>query len=289
MQNGIFPHVFDARDHSLFGTFPEYGNVTGALQLLDYTFDNGTLVPNQDITDMRFNPPLPALPWGCTGETSTRICGDEDKCIYDPKYTYDRSCEMEGHGADQGCQIRTSMGSLTVYGLRKDGETQMQAQARKRGRYFVIEQLAGRDWFDSFRLALRGNKRGISVGIPWVPEFFTSQVSSSGLVANAVYDGVPTHYAWHDIDVCGEKTINGEPTLIFLPWQGDQYGDNGRGYITRAAFNAVFDNYGTIGATPGNPVQPQDVVYIKATIYQQALIYLNMILALIGKQKTIYA
>lgn len=290
-QYGTHPHVFDARDHSLFRTFPWLKEVPiGGIELDEYTYDAGLSVPNQMAQDNRFNPPLPSLPFGCTGETSTDICGDEDKATYDPKYTYDKTCEMEGHGADQGCQIRNSMGSLTIYGLRKDGETQAQAEVRKRGQYFFIEKISGRDWFDSFRTALRNNKRSISMGIPWFIEWRFPQRDGI-LTPNFIYDGKPEHYAWHNVKVCGEKILaDGTPALRVKPWLGIDYGDNGFVYMDRATFNKVFDNWGTIAATPGPVVRPQDVVYVKIQLLQYALQLLNKLLAALQlQQKKIYA
>ena len=290
MKSGTRPHVFDNRDRALHKTFPHFGAISGNLPLMDYTYDAGLFMQNQEANDPRFTPNLPPIPFGCTGETSTDICSDEDRVAYDPQYTYDSTCTMEGHGTDQGCDIRSSMKSLTVYGLRKDGETPEQASTRKRGAYYTIDQIPGRDWFDSFRLALRGNKRSISCGTPWFPEWGFGRVNYTGILGVPTYTGIPGNYAWHDYKICGEKTLpDGSPALRIKSWQGPLYGDSGWVYASREVFNRAFDIYGTFAATPGHTIDPQDIQYVEATLYQQVIIYLNRILALLGKQVPNYA
>lgn len=288
---GIKPHLLDRRDHALHATFPQFGAVPpGDLPILIYNYDAGLSMPNQNALDQRFTPALPPIPFGCTGECSTDLCGDEDKAIYDPQYTYDRTCDIEGHDYTSGCDIRNSMKSLTIYGLRKDGETQLQAQARKRGKYFTIDKLVGRDWFDSFRLALRGNKRSISVGTPWFIEWASGNLGSDGLLTSQfIYNGNPSEYDWHDTKVSGEDLVNGEPVLMVKSWQGPNIGDRGWVKWDRATFNRAYDIYGTFSATPGMPVSAADIQYVKLTILQQALTFVNAILAIIGKQIPIYA
>lgn len=289
MKSGTHPHVFKRDDPALHKTFPKFGAAAPTvLPLMEYNFDAGFPIPNQNAPDGRFNPALPALPYGCTGETQSRFVTNEDKLLADPQYTYDATCEMEGHAPDQGCDIRNSAKSLTVYGYRRDGDTPAQSLARKRGAFFVIDLVPGRDWFDSFRLAMRGNQKSISIGTPWFREWATVDVT--GLLTSLfVYDGNPADYGWHNHLITGEKTVNGEPTLIDYSWQGENYGDAGVVYFDRATFNKAFDIYGTIGVTPGPVVTPAQVQYVEATIYQQILIYLNAILAIIGKQVPNYA
>lgn len=291
IRNGTKRHLFDPRDNSLHKTFHQFGAVLGDIPTLFYKYDSGLYpVPDQNNIDTRFQPNLPSLPYGCTGETATDICGAEDNAVYDPMYTYDMTCEIEGHPPIEGCDIRNSMKSLTIYGLRKNGETQEQAQARKRGRYFMIDLVPGRDWFDSFRLALRGNKRGISTGTPWFVEWTGIRVAPSGLLtSNFIYNGNPDAYPWHDTNVFGESTVDDEPVLLLKSWQGSLVGDNGILKWNRETFNKVFDIYGTIGATPGPSVTAADVQYVEATLWQQVWVFLNRLLAIIGMQQPIYA
>lgn len=286
---GTDPHLLDRRDRSLIRTFPLIAGIPGDLPLMDYTFDAGLAMPDQATFDNRFIPPIPPLPYGCTGYTATDICGDEDKATYDPKYTYERTCDMELHDYTQGCQIRTSLRSLTVYGLRKNGEMSAQAELRKRGAYYFVEKISGRDWFDTFRLCLRGHQRSISVATPWFDEW--SHVGTDGRLSNDFYyDGIMSHYTWHNTKVCGEKVLfGGIPVLRVKSWQGERVGDKGWLYWDRETFNKAFDNYGTIAGTPGEAVKASDIKFIKITLYQQALVYLNALLAILGKRVPIYA
>lgn len=279
MRAGTRPHLLDTRDHALHKTFPQFAAATPkALPLLEYNYDAGLTMPSQNEPNALFSPPLPPLFFGCTGYTQTDICGDEDETVYDPQYTYERSCDMEGHGYAQGCDIRTSMKALTVYGLRKQDETQNDAQMRKRGKYFIIDKLRDRDWFDSFRIALRSNRRSISVGVPWFPEWWS--VGPDGVLTSLfIYDGDPSHYLWHNAKVSGETTLdNGEPALLVKSWQGRSVGDGGWLKWDRATFNKAYDIYGTFSATPGLPVSKEDIRYVEITLYQQVLLYLNYML-----------
>lgn len=289
IKNGTKPHEFDQRDHALHATFPHFGATAPInLPLLEYNFDAGFPIPNQNAVDSRFDPPLPAMPEGCTGEAQSRFVTNEDKILADPQYTYNATCEMEGHDTDTGCDIRNSAKSLTVYGYRRQGDTEAQSLARKRGKYFVIDRIAGRDWFDSFRLALRGNKKSISIGTPWFSEW--QSVPMSGLLTSLfIFDGNEIDYNWHNALITGEKTIDGEPTMIVYSWQGNLIGDNGLLYWNRETFNKAFDIYGTIAITPGPTILSADIQYVTATIYQLTLVYLNQMLAIIGKQVKIYA
>lgn len=293
MIGGTHRHRLDKKDYSLHRSFPRFGMVVpGPLEDREYSYDIGLFMPNQLAPDLRFNPPLPALFQGCTGETTTDIWGDIDECAYDPEYTYRGTCDIEGHGYDQGCDIRDSMGSPASIGLRKDGETIAQARQRKRGPYFVIDRVPGRDWFDSFRLALRGNGRSISMGSPWFSIF--EEVDSTGLLsADFEYteEGYGVNYEWHNSKVCGEKTLGGEPTLVVKSWQGRLYGDGGWVYMNRETFNKTFDIDGTIGATPGSrTLAPADVKRIQISLLQQMIIVINKLLAIANlKQIQIYA
>lgn len=285
IHHGTNPHKLDKRDHALHRTFPQFGAVYGTQEVPNskYNYDAGLGMANQLEIDTRFSPALPPIPFGCTGETSSDICGDEDKAIYDPQYTYERACDMEGHGYNQGADIRTSMKSLTVYGLRRNGETQVQAQMRKRGKYYTIDKIPKRDWFDSFRLALRGNGRSISVGVPWFTEWGFGNVGPDGLLtANFVYDGEPEHYGWHDVKVSGEDVLYGEPVLLVKSWQGATIGDRGWLKWNRETFNKAYDIYGTFSATPGLPVQPAEIQYVKLTLKQYLLTLYNRLLAALG-------
>lgn len=272
--HGTRPAKLDTRDLSFHRTFPLAGAIAPALlPLMEYNYDLGRRMQNQNELGM---------PYGCTGMTQPEICSNQDGVLYKERYTYEKTCLMENHPDDQGCDIRTSFKSLMVYGLQAEDETtDQQAMQHIRGPYFNVDKAPGRDWFDSFRIALRAGaatKTCISLGIPWMTEF--GAVGSDGiLTSHFVYDGVPEHYSWHDSMISGEHTINGVPYLIDKSWQGKNVGDKGWVYFDRETFNKVFDNWGTLGMWPSKET-PDNVVKIKVEIYRQVLDFLYRLLKL---------
>jgi len=247
---------------------------------MEYNFDAGLTMPNQ-MADGR--------PYGCTGYTQTDCKTDQDKTLYNAGYTYEKTSYMEGHPADQGCDIRTSVKSLRVYGAlptTSKGDTSyldIEAAKHKSGQSFNVDKAQGRDWFDSFRIALRrqkeqGTNDSISVGTIWAFGW-----SADGVIdtKDFIYSGRPFDYLWHNYKVCGEKTINGEPMLIIKAWLGKEVGDHGWLYIGRENWNKIFDIYGTIGLITAE-AGPNDIYTIKLDMLQTVLVYLNRMLGLIG-------
>lgn len=291
MLRGTEPTKLDRKDFSFHRTFPQFGAITPAvLPLLEYNYDLRVTMYDQNLANPPYN--VDPLPYGCTGFTSTDICSDQDGKLYSPQYTYERTCYMEGHEPNQGCQVRTSMASLRIFPPQVPGEEDV---STRRSQYFNVDKVSGRDWFDSFRIALRANKTtktGISMGIPWHHAF--SFVISDGILMTPTPVEVshvkqdPNVVGWHDVKVSGEKTMRGEPYLCLKPWQGPNFGDNGWVYMNRECFNKTFDIYGTIGLCPGT-AKKEDVKTIVPDLYQWILILTNQILAILGKGVTIHA
>src|SRR4051812_39694233 len=114
IRSGTAPHKLDKRDYSLHRTFPKFGAAAPpVIPPKEYTFDAGFPMPDQNADGWEF---------ACTGYAQAAICGDEDKCIYDAVRQYKLTCTMEGHAPDRGCDIRVSMNSLTIYGLKRQDE-----------------------------------------------------------------------------------------------------------------------------------------------------------------------
>lgn len=278
MKSGTRPSIFDTRDYSLHRTF---GSVAQELPLMEYNYDAGLTMWDQD------EPQLPyfdhALFNGCTGMAQADIASDQDGVIYNPIKTYDATCLVEGHGEEDGCDIRTSALTTINQGLWK---LEDQTPAYKRAQIFNIDKVPGMDWFDSFRIALRlqaGTKTGISTGTLWPSEWETL-VKSDGIAPDFNYSGNRNDYPWHDYKISGEKTIDGLPMLCIKSWQGNAYGDNGWLYISRERFNKIFNIYGTIGLTTAK-VGATDIRTISPSLYQWMLQWLQKILPFI----TIYS
>lgn len=272
MKSGTLRHVLDRRDYSLSRTF-KFGAV-GPLENRIYTYDIGLTMPDQ-IAD--------GLPQGCTGYSQADIKGMQDKAEYVPRYTYIRTCEMEGHPATEPCDMRVSKKSLRVYGAQIKGEDEAHAIFHRGLPYFNVDRVSGYDWFDSFRLGLRKG-RPISTGTPWPREW--EMVNSTGIVTEhfVVQDNTP----WHNYAIVGETVISGIPYLVAKSWQGKNYGDHGWCYIGREAFNKSFDIYGTIGLVDADPTG-KDIQLIILDLQQTLMMYVNRLLAIIGVQKTIHA
>lgn len=267
MKSGIRPLKKDHRDYSLHRTF---GGLTPVFT--ECNFDVGLTNPDQDAD---------GLFYGCTGYTQSDIAGDEDKRMYFPKFTYDRTLIMEGITPSSpnyekvGCDIRTSLKSTIVYGLQAVGETASEALNHRRGAYYNVDLIQGIDYFDSIRMGLQNNQRSISMATPWFSSFATPQ---NGIVrAPNSYD--TTFASWHNWKVSGWKLINGVPYLIAKSWQGPAYGDKGFCYFSRDIINSLMTINGT-GAFTLAPFTGDNVQTVVLTLWQTVLSYLRMILKL---------
>lgn len=270
IKHGAPRSTLDRRDYSFHKTFPHFGNVAPAeLPLMEYTYDAGLTMADQNAE---------GIPFGCTGECQGDCKSDQDKEIYDAADIYKNTCMMEGHDTDRGCDIRNSAKSLRVYGAKRKRDGVMV----KSGLTFSVDRIPGRDWFDSFRIALRAQaatKTPISVGTIWFLEWENPE--PSGLLSPLfAYDGNANEYEWHNYAIKGEQTVNGEPTFLVKSWQGKNYGHGGWVNMDRATFNRAFDIYGTIGITVAI-AHPDDIQTIDIDILQTVLDYLRRILNLI--------
>lgn len=281
VKHGTKRSVLDRRDYAFHRTFPKYGaSMPQDLPLMEYNYDAGLTIPDQNGD---------GWPYGCTGYTQTDLKQNQDKVRYEPAYTYLKTCMMEGHPPNQGCDVRISAKSLRVYGAEMPEETtDVQAAQHRSGQTFVIDRAPGRDWFDSFRIALRARKQGISTGTPWFPEW--QYIGRVSILRTPVMPQNIEDLAWHNYCVVGETTIDGKPYLRVKSWQGANYGQDGWVFMSRETFNVAFNTYyGTIGLITAKAA-PEDIQTIKLDMYQTVLTYLNRILAIISnKQVLIHA
>lgn len=259
----------DHRDYSFPRTF---GAIAGAPLPLALNLDAGLTNRNQN-----------AVPWGqysCTGQTQADICTDEDKRIYDPRYTYDQTLTMMFYRKDTpywetvGCDLRTSLNSTIVYGVSPLDGTGNPADFR-RGAYYMVEPTAG-DWFDSLRQTMLVNKRPVSVASAWFPEF------------NNTHDGIiptPVNYdesraSFHNYKICGWETVNGVPYLLVKAWLGEGWGVNGNGIarMRREIVNQLLTLEGA-GAFTLAPFIGANVKTVELTILETVASYLRWIIA----------
>ncbi len=294
IRNGTKPHLFDRKDYSFHRSKPEFAAAAPAvLDPAVYNYDRGLTMYNQNIA----NPPFNTIPlfFGCTGFTATDICTDQDGNLYSPQYTYFQTCAIEGHDMNQGCDIRNSLKSLKIFPPKVPGQSDADAMKNRRGPYLSIDRIAGRDWFDSFRIALRANaatRTSISMGVPWFPSF--QAAPQSGMLAQPTDTELQNikadinAYGWHDVKVCGEDIKVGEDVLRIKSWQGPYVGDKGWLYMNRECFNRAFDLWGTYAGCPGD-VDPQDVARIRGELYQQVWDFIARMVRLLGIQVNVYA
>src|ERR1700734_823105 len=243
IRHGTTPTKRDIRDYSrerTFGTvsvFPDNFNV-----------DAGLTMPNQELPDLQFTPPVPSLPYGCTDYTQSELCIDQDKKLYNP-IDLDNVTHAN---ADHGCDMRVSLvAALTVY---------------NRAAYFNVG--ASPDAFDGIRSAIYASQSAVSIGTPWFTEWFNTQ---QGIIPTIfVVTGLEP---WHNWKISGWKTINGVSYLCGKTWQGTNYGDQGWAYFSRETINAVMALAGTAAYTL-EPVLNAPVATIEAGLYEKVILAL---------------
>ena len=229
MKSGLTKTHNDRRDYSLHATF---GSVMPSTTSLPDTFSiyDGRPIPDQDSSDIRFTPALLPLPYGCTGETQSFLCGLEDGTLYNPEFTYNQTPPSI---PNTGRDIRAALQETIDTGL-EDSQGNV---GFKRVAYFSCEPAGAIDWTDAVRLALfinQNEKRGVSIGSYWYPEFATP---IDGIIQSPSFN---TSYATlHNHLITGWKTINGVIHLEDISWQGMSYGNNGLVYFPSPIFNAL--------------------------------------------------
>lgn len=196
----------------------------GAIQVPfppEYNTDAGLLIPDQN-TD--------GLPFGCTDESQSEITND----LVGKSITNPWQLEAVTH-ANQlgGYDIRQSLLSAKKLGWITG--------------FFNIEAI-GQDMFDAVRDAQASGgteKRSVTLGTKWFPEF--EQVGVTGLLPMPDFKG--NTFTWHNWAIKGWKTINGQPYLVGVSWQGDKYGDKGFHYLSRPLFNQLMAVPGSVAFT----------------------------------------
>lgn len=260
MKSGCGPTLLDLRDLSYHRSF---GAIFPPQFPASFSLDHQGIFLNQNDIGM---------PFGCTGMTQADNASEEDHKQYDPRFTYERTCFMEDHPTNQGCDIRTSLKSTQVYGLAENAGEPYQ---NRRGRYFNIYDDGPTDWFDSIRLALMTHNVGVSVGTPWFAQWATP---TNGILSMPIYSGKPFDYVWHNYAIKGWEVINGQPMLLCKAWQGKAYGNNGWVYMNRSVCNYVMSIRGSV-AYVNIKATPADISTIRVSLLETALVYLKRILA----------
>lgn len=269
IKSGIRPIKKDHRLFSFHRTFQpmhfSYGPVVGDTST-DFNFDAQLSNPNQNAL---------GFPEGCSSFTQSEIGQDEDKRIYDFRYTYDRTLEIEGISTTDplfekvGCVITDSLKSTIVYGLQSnDGADPL---THRRGAYYdALDNDKNLDAFDAAILCMKSNSGSLSVGTQWLPEWLAT--GFDGIITSVF---IPrTTAPWHNFKVCGVKTSEGVQYLIAKPWIGPLWGDKGFCYFSRDVFNKAMKIKGS-GAFALAPYSGQ-IETVKLNVLQVILSYLRM-------------
>lgn len=237
--------------------------------------DSGLPVPDQNAD---------GNPTACSGYTQGRICSFEDSANYDPLFTYNKTLDMIGKtGQKIGVQITDSMKSTQVYGVKGYSETEQEAFSHKRGAYWDVDKVG--DYFDGARSAMTLLSAPLSMGTTWFPEWepvgngIYGALKSDGILPMPAAENL-TRQNGHNYEVVGWKQINGQPYLILLSWQGANFGDNGKVYMSREVCNAVLDVWGT-QLFRFTKATPADVQTIKRSTLEVLLDLYNRLIAFI--------
>jgi hypothetical protein len=263
IQSGLNPIKPDHRDfdfHKSFGaavppTFPT-----------EYNTDAGLWTPDQNAM---------ALPFGCTGFTQASLCEDEDGTQYDPADVYDHTPPGT---RDRGRDIRASLDVI-----RKNDLVEYLKGVKPgthRTAYFNVRAYYPLDWFDAIRLAMLSTtqeKRAVSIGTPWFPDF--ENTDHGVLPMPLSFDVGLSGASWHNWKICGWKTIGDQPYLIGKSWQGEHYGDNGFCYLSRALINNLMSISGSAAFTVSK-IAPQQIQLVDLSIVQTIVSYVRRLLHL---------
>lgn len=260
---GTKPTKIDHRDYDFQKSF---GSSTVPFPAV-YNTDAGVTMPNQEVDDDSFNPVVLAEPSGCTNETTGDVANDlvNGKKIHRPDTleAITHANAKGGYDIRQSLLAGKSLGWFTgIFNVRPIGQ----------------------DYFDAFRTAMASGgteKRSISIGTAWYPEFEPvgngfGKMTPNGIIsepANWSTDGMP----WHNWKICGWKTIGEQVYLVGKSWQGRQYGDHGFCYFNRPIINKLMSMPGTCSftATTGQlpPISTVSVTWLQWLIsYARSLL-----------------
>lgn len=252
-------------DHRDFDFHKSFGSVVPPTFPTEYNVDAGLWMPDQNAM---------ALEFGCTGFTQGSLCEDEDGSQYDPAYIYRNTPPYDDGGRD----IRASLDFIRKSDLHEYGSVNGFTPGTRRTAYFNVRAYTPLDWFDAIRLAMYSTaqeKRAVSVGTPWFPEF--ESPDHGKLPVPKSFD--VSAATWHNWKICGWKTIGDQVYLIGKSWQGAQYGDNGFCYISRPLTNNLMSISGSAAFTVSK-IAPAQIQLVDLTIVQTIVSYIRRLLGL---------
>lgn len=165
-------------------------------------------------------------PQGCTWYTQNQLVQDHDKTVHDRHVIRDATLSVEGQ-TDGPCAVTDSLAAAK--------------ESYDLGPYFQLEE-HGQDWFDSCIAVMQATGRTFSIASPWFPAF---EAPMFGVMPEVFPAKWQQGVSGHNHKIYGLAIVNNEPVLVGKSWQGLGFGDNGKHYWTRRAFNALMDIQGT--------------------------------------------
>lgn len=256
MTKGLFPRI-DIRDlhfHTLFGSAALH-DIADELDV-----DAGLTFPVQNFGNTE-----------CTAITVTDLCTDLDEKIYSFDYQMMKTLQLMGVGPDSNGADWRKAASVPIYvGLLEDALAPVhsnqigQAPALDPSRWpaaldgdaaknkkpaFLRVDTGPYDVFENIRSAqtlgeMIGEKRAVGIATSWYDEW-ENHTGDDGIM-----DESPTRVvSSHAYKICGWAVQNshgrlirhGEPFLKVKSWNPRSWGDNGFGYLSRAAVNRQFN------------------------------------------------
>lgn len=122
---------------------------------------------------------------------------------------------------------------------------------------YTIQTTAGRDYFDTFRLAQVSGlpeRRAISVGTPWPPSWEEAALNGVKILPMptpqelAAIKKNPNAFSWHNYVADGwSQNFTVAPGQVLYRIESHQGPTIDYLYLTRPVLNVVMDLYGTIG------------------------------------------
>lgn len=198
----------------------------------------------------------------CTAFSSSSIGENQWSQLFSPEWTAAKEGQLNGKSiAGQGTDLRTAMkagqkygflpSSLAPFTIENESEgflgdwnnwdTRLDTEASKfkEDGYYAVDGYG--DTYTNIKNALwiaeqdpKDNQRCVEVGSKWYQEW--EQIDKSGIIPDK-YENL---ISLHAHKIIGWRVINGVEYLIDQQSQGNQYGDNGLCYFSRAVVNKEF-------------------------------------------------
>lgn len=224
--SGLLKIKPDRRDHHIVKHLERTYGALDPLSLPEkFSIYDGRSIPNQDEPDTRFDPPLPPLPFACTAETTTFLCGLEDGKLYNPEWLYRNTPPFDNGGRD----IRDALNTAAKLGLMDDKGNIGGQDWDSYGHVYASGKI---DDYDAARFSCYLLSRGVSIGTWWYGIF---TLASNGLLSAPSFN--TNEASLHNWLVTGWD----KEGIELIPWIGGQWDVKGLGYLSRGVYNALLN------------------------------------------------